>query len=56
MKNNRQKISAEKKVMILRELLENDISISDLAEKYHVHPNLIGKWKKQLFEGAVGGP
>lgn len=54
MKNKRQKISAEKKVMILRDLLENDMSITDLSEKYHVHPNLIGKWKKQLFEGAVG--
>jgi transposase-like protein len=39
--------------MILREHLENDVSITDLAEKYKIHPNLIGRWKKELFEGAV---
>ena len=53
MKNHRRKISPEQKVMILREHLENDVSITDLAEKYKIHPNLIGKWKKELFEGAV---
>ena len=53
MKNHRRKISPELKVMILREHLENDVSITDLAEKYKIHPNLIGRWKKELFEGAV---
>jgi len=53
MKNHRRKISPEQKVMILREHLENDVSITDLAEKYKIHPNLIGRWKKELFEGAV---
>ena len=53
MKNHRRKISSEQKMMILRERLENDVSITDLAEKYKIHPNLIGRWKKELFEGAV---
>jgi transposase-like protein len=53
MKNHRRKISSEQKVMMLREHLENDVSITDLAEKYRIHPNLIGRWKKELFEGAV---
>ena len=53
MKNHRRKISPEQKVMILRENLENDVSITDLAEKYKIHPNLIGRWKKELFQGAV---
>ena len=53
MKNHRRKISPEQKVMILREHLENEVSITDLAEKYKIHPNLIGRWKKELFEGAV---
>ena len=54
MKNHRRKISAEQKVKILRELLDNDVSITDLAEKYGIHPNVISRWKKELFEGAVG--
>lgn len=51
--NKRRKFSPEKKVEILREILDNKISISDAAEKYGVHPNIISRWKKMLFEGAV---
>ena len=53
MKNHRRKLSPEQKVMILREPLENDVSITDLAQIYKIHPILIGRWKKELFEGAV---
>jgi transposase len=53
MKNHRRKINPEQKVMILREHLENDVSITDLAIQYKIHPLLIGRWKKELFEGAV---
>ena len=42
----------EQKVIILRELLENNVPISQLAEKYEVHTNDIYNWKKKLFEGA----
>ncbi len=48
----RKHYSPEQKVLILRELLENDIPISQLAEKYSVRPNDIYNWKKKLFEGA----
>ncbi|HPH54077.1 MAG TPA: hypothetical protein PLY62_08495, partial [Bacteroidales bacterium] len=27
--------------------------VSDLAAKYKVHPNMILRWKKELFEGAL---
>jgi transposase-like protein len=49
----RKNISAVKKVEILRELLENNKTATELAEHYEVHPNLIGRWKKDLFEQAV---
>ena len=49
----RKHYTAEKKVLILRELLENDVPISELAEKYEVHPNDIYNWKKKLFESAT---
>lgn len=45
--------TALKKVEILREHLENQVLISELSRRYGVNPNLIHKWKKQLFEGAV---
>ena len=45
--------TAEGKVKILREHLENQVSISELSERYGVHPNLLYKWKKELFEGAL---
>jgi transposase-like protein len=44
--------SAEEKVRILREHLDNKSSISDLSEKYGLNPNVIYLWKKQLFENA----
>lgn len=49
----RKRISAEKKVEILRELLDNKKSLTKLAEEYNVHPQVISRWKKELFEGAL---
>lgn len=49
----RKHYTPEKKVIILRELLENNITVSELAEKYEIHPNDIYNWKKKLFEGAT---
>ena len=46
----RKRFSAKEKMMILRELLENKVQIGELAEKYHIHPNVIYNWKKILFE------
>ena len=53
MNQNRNQHTASKKVEILREHLENQVPISELARRYGINPNLIHKWKKQLFEGAV---
>ena len=50
--SERKHTSPQQKVIILRELLENQIPISQLAEKYNVHPNDIYIWKKKLFEQA----
>lgn len=49
----RKSYSAEQKVIILRELLDDKIPISQIAEKYQIHANDIYNWKKKLFEGAV---
>lgn len=40
------------KKLILRELLENNLQVSQLAEKYDVNLIDIYNWKKKLFEEA----
>jgi len=51
--SERKHLSADQKVIILRELLENNVPVSQLAEKYNIHPNDIYNWKKKLFESAA---
>ena len=53
MTEKRKHYSAEQKVKIVRELLDNNVALSDLSKRYNVHPNMIMKWKKALFEGAL---
>lgn len=53
--STRKRFTAEAKVQILREHLDNNVKISELAEKYKVHPGVIQRWKKELFENAVDG-
>ncbi len=48
----RKRYTPEQKIIILRELLENNMPISQVAEKYGVHTNDIYNWKKKLFESA----
>lgn len=48
----RRKISSSKKMLIIRELLENQVNISELAEKHSVTIQDIYRWKKQLFEST----
>jgi transposase-like protein len=49
----RKRYTAEEKVKILRDVLEDGKSISQVAERYALHPNNIFKWRKQLFEEGV---
>ena len=53
MKTEKRKHSAEFKVKILREHLEQQVPIGKLCEQYNLHPNLIYLWKKELFSGAL---
>lgn len=49
----RQRFSPQKKVIILREHIENQVPLSELSERYGIHVNLLYRWKKKLFEGAL---
>ena len=39
----RRRFTAEQKVRILREHLDNQVKISELVEKYMIHPSVIRK-------------
>lgn len=49
----RRRFTAEQKVRILREHLDNNVPISELSKKHGIHPTVINRWKKALFEGAL---
>jgi transposase-like protein len=51
--SEKKRYTSEQKIIILRELLENNTPISQVAEKYNVHVNDIYNWKKKLFENAA---
>jgi transposase-like protein len=53
MKNEKRKFTAEFKLQILREHLENQVSVSKICEQYNINPNLFYLWKKELFAGAL---
>ncbi len=53
MKNQKRHFTAEFKVKVLREHLENQVPVGKLCEQYNIHPNLFYLWKKELFSGAL---
>jgi transposase len=49
----RKRYTAEEKLKILRDVLEDGKPISQVAEQKGLHPNNIMNWRKQLLEGGV---
>lgn len=46
----RRNISAVEKVSILRLHFIENIPVSDLCDKYHIHPTMFYRWQKTFFE------
>ena len=46
----RRKFTREQKLELVKESLEADASISELAERYKVHPNSIYRWRMQYLK------
>ncbi len=52
MKKSRRTFSAEFKAKVALEAIKEVKTISELAQIYQVHPNLISLWKKEFLSNA----
>lgn len=48
----RRKFTSQFKTKVVLEALKERHSLSDLAQKYEIHPNQISTWKREFLEGA----
>jgi len=51
--SKRRRFRGQEKVMILREHLEEGKQVSEICEKYDLHPNLFYRCKKDFFDSAA---
>jgi len=52
MNKPRRKFSNELKAKVALEAIKGVKTVSELAQEYQVHPNLITKWKKDFLSNA----
>jgi transposase len=49
----RRRFTAEFKAKVALEAIRGELTVSELARKHGVHPNLIVGWKRQAVEGMA---
>ncbi len=52
-KSKRRRFSADFKAKVALEALKGEQTLSELAVRFDVHPNMIAQWKRQATEGMV---
>jgi len=53
MGNSKRKTHDKKfKAKVALEALREESTIQQIAQKYQIHPNQVGQWKKHLLDGA----
>ena len=53
MKRSRRKFTAEFKARVVLEAIKEHKSLSELAEQFELHHNLISIWKREFLENAA---
>jgi transposase len=53
-KNKRRRFSADFKAKVALEAIQGELTMSELAKKHGVHPNMISGWKRHAIEGMAG--
>ncbi len=48
----RKQYSSEFKAKVALESVKGEQTLSELSQKYEVHPNMIAKWKSQFLEAV----
>ena len=51
-KRNRKRYSAEFKAKVALAALKEDATLSEIAARFEIHPNMVGLWKRQAVEGV----
>lgn len=54
MHKKRKNYTSAEKVSILKEHLIEKVPVSDLCDKYDLHPTVFYRWQKEFFEKSVG--
>ena len=52
-KTKRRRFSADFKAKVALEALKGEQTLSELATRFDLHPNMIAQWKRQATEGMV---
>jgi transposase len=50
MKNKRKSYNPDEKAMIVLEVLREESTLNEIAQKYEVSPQLISRWKAEFIE------
>ena len=50
----RRRFTGEFKAKVALEAIRGELTVSELARKHGVHPNLIAGWKRQAIDGMSG--
>ena len=53
-RRSRRNHTAAFKARVALAAVKGEMTLSDLAQQFDVHPNQIAQWKTQLLEGAAG--
>ena len=54
MKGKRRRFSAEFKARVALDAIKGEQTVSELAARHSIHPNMISGWKRQAIDGMAG--